>query len=50
MDGTDTSHLQSQDFMFPTPSVANDLKISLTYSKGLTGAWQPRAVCISRTI
>lgn len=38
MDDTDTSHLQSPDAMLPASSLANDLKIPLTYSKGLTGA------------
>lgn len=38
MDDTDTSHLQSPDATLPTSSLANDLKIPLTYSKGLSGA------------
>lgn len=33
MDDTDTSHLQSPDATLPASSLANDLKISLTYSK-----------------
>lgn len=40
MDDTDTSHLQSPDATLPTSSLANDLKIPLTYSKGLSGAGQ----------
>lgn len=33
MDDTDTSHLQSPDATLPASSLANDLKIPLTYSK-----------------
>lgn len=39
MDDTDTSHLQSPDATLPTSSLANDLKIPLTYSKGLNQSW-----------
>lgn len=38
MDDSDTSHLQSPDAPFPSSSLANDLKIQLTYSKGLTAS------------
>lgn len=37
MDDTDTSHLQSPDAALPASSLANDLKIPLTRSNGLTG-------------
>lgn len=39
MDDTDTSHLQSPDATLPASSLANDLKILLTYSKRAEGGW-----------
>lgn len=43
MDDTDTSHLQSPDATLPTSSLANDLKIPLTYSKRAN--WSRVALC-----
>lgn len=39
MDDTDTSHLQSPDATLPASSLANDLKILLTYSKRAERGW-----------
>lgn len=39
MDDTDTSHLQSPDATLPASSLANDLKILLTYSKRAEWGW-----------
>lgn len=39
MDDTDTSHLQGPDATLPASSLANDLKILLTYSKRAERGW-----------